>query len=428
MRKLNILIPLAVALLATAACGSKPKNTAVGPASQPPDVKKGAGADLEKREISKDTRKDYMEAVAFYQEKATAGWTSDACESAAERFKGVASSHPNLVEARYMAGLSYQHCGKNTQAKGEYESALSVFKAHAPSLSNLGQIYWDAGEPKLAKDYWEQSLKADPKIAAARNNLAWLMIEEMRDIGYKDGKWGSLEEQARRHLSSVLAVDNENVEAYVLYGLLYMEGWQKNKNRLDLAKLLLDKGKERNANFAALYNAYGLYYLHRDNVGTALSNFEQAVQLDPKFVEARMNVGNITLGFRKYETATTHFQAVLQIDSKNYDAIIGLGVAQRGANDLKGAEASYNKAVQIDGKRADAYFNLGVLYKDFLANQASDLKQSQNLYREAKKHFQQYLSKPGVSGDDKEEAQNNIKDIDKIVKQIQEVLDVEAQG
>lgn len=427
MKKLNIIVPLAVALMA-AACGSKPKQTAVGPAGAPPDVTKGGAAALDERKIDKNTRKDYMEAVAFYQEQEKAGWNSDSCESAAERFKGVASSHPGLVEARYMAGLSYQHCDKNTEAKEQYEAALKIFKAHAPSLSNLGQIFWDAGEPKLAKDYWEQAVKADPKIAAARANLAWLMIQEMREIGYKDGRWGTIEEQARRHLSSVLAVDNENVEAYVLYGLLYMEGWQKNKNRLDLAKLLLDKGKERNANFPALYNAYGLYYLHRDNVGTALSNFEQAVQLDPTFTEARMNVGNITLGFRKYDTARAQFEAVLEQEPNNYDAIIGLGVAQRGAGDLDGAEASYNKAASIDGKRADAHFNLGVLYKDFKANQASDLKQSQNLYREAKKHFQQFLSKPGIAGQQKQEAENNIQDIDKIVRQIQEVLDVEAQG
>jgi Flp pilus assembly protein TadD len=373
------------------------------------------------RKISKDARKDYRAAVEYYKQQSEGGWTSGECSSAAEKFASVADEHSKLVEARYMAGLSYQHCNMSKQAEKEYRAALKVNKAHAPSLANLGELYFHDGNVKSARQYWESAIEADGKIVSARNNMAWLLLEELRNTANKSA-WAKLEKDARDELSNALAVDNDNVRTYVLYGLVYLEGSEKNKSRLDLAKLLLDEGEKRDAKFPPLYNARGLLQMRRDNLGEALSNFQKAVELDPKFTEARMNVGNITLGFRKYDEAKVQFTEVLSLRPDDYDAHLGLGVAQRGLSDLDAAEASYNKAMKLDSKRGAAYFNLGVLYKDFRANSSTDLKASQAAYRKAKDYFQDFLSKSDASKSDIEEAKDNIADCDKIIKQIDDVL------
>src|SRR5262249_55718703 len=158
-------------------------------------------------------------------------------------------------------------------------------------------------------------------------------------------------------------VQNDNLKAYVLYGMLYMEGHDRNKNRLDLAKLLLDQGAKLNAKYAPLEHAYGLYYLYKNQLTEALQHFQNAVAIDDNFAEAHMNVGLITLGFRKYDVAKGEFQKVLGLagNEKNYDAEIGLGVAERGLGNLDDAEKDYKTAQGWDSKRGDAYFNLGVL-------------------------------------------------------------------
>ena len=70
-------------------------------------------------------------------------------------------------------------------------------------------------------------------------------LEQMRKIGNpKDGNWKKLEEDARFNLSNALGVDTDSVEAYTVFGLVYMEGWQTNKNRLDLAKTAPRRGQE----------------------------------------------------------------------------------------------------------------------------------------------------------------------------------------
>jgi tetratricopeptide (TPR) repeat protein len=205
-----------------------------------------------------------------------------------------------------------------------------------------------------------------------------------------------------------------------LYGLVYMEGYQRNKNRLDLAKLLLDEAKERNEKYPPLQNAYGLWYLRKNQLSEALQHFNAAVAGDPRFVEARMNVGLVTLGFRKYDVAKEQFTKVIELQPKNYDAIIGLGAAMRGLKDLDGAEAQYKKAQQVDSKRGESYYNLAVLYKDFRATK-QEVKESIATYKTAKDYFKQFLAQPGDEAN-KQEAKDQVAAIDKTVTQLEAYL------
>jgi tetratricopeptide (TPR) repeat protein len=201
-----------------------------------------------------------------------------------------------------------------------------------------------------------------------------------------------------------------------------MEGWQTNKNRLDLAKLLLDEAKKRNEKYAPLQNAYGLYYMHRGALNQALQAFQAAVEVDPKFVEARVNAGLLNVNFRKYDTAKELLQKAIELAPKNYVATIGLGIALRGLSDMDGAEAAYKKATQIDPRKGDAYYNLAVLYKDFRANKSADLAASITVYKTAKDYFQQFLEKDAETSD-KAEAKEQIALIDKTVTQTQKFID-----
>lgn len=389
----------------------------------PPDVKPDAvGKDAPKREISQDERKDYSAAVAAFQANDKGGaWNEGACRSSADKFIAVVREHPRMVEAQFMVGLSFHRCNMLNDAEKAYQAAVGIKNNHGQSLSNLGELYYRAGKVTEARTYWDSAIKANGKLVAARNNVASMELEQMRKLGAGTPEWKKLEEDARFNLSNVLGVDSENVKAYTLYGLVYMEGWQKNKNRLDLAKLLLDEAQKRDAKYAQLQNAYGLYFMHRSALSEALQHFQAAVAADPKFVEARMNVGLTTLGFRKYDVAKDQFSEVLKIAPKTYDAYIGMGVALRGLKDFDGAEAKYNDAAKLDNKRGEAYYNLAVLYKDFKATK-QDPAASIPTYNKAKEYFRQFVDKGGAA-DDVKEAKEQIALIEKTVTQTQKFID-----
>ncbi len=408
------------ALLFAAACGSTPKSglqkgtTDVPPPPDISSIKPENPANEPKREVSTDARKDFAAAAESYTKQTS--WNESACRSSAEQFSSVARQHKDLIEAQYMVGRSYHNCGLAKEAEEAYQAVLKSKPNHGATISNLGELYYKAGKVDGAKKYWESAIKANPKLSAAYVNLAMLQLEELRRT--KDGEsWRKLEEDTRKKLSISLAIDNENVRAYTLYGLVYMEGYRKNRNRLDLAKLLLEEGEKRNKAYAPLQHALGLLFLARNNLTDALQRFQAAVELDGNFAEARQNVGLISLGTRRYDVAKEQFDRVLSLQPKNYDALIGLGIAQRGLGDLGAAEATYKKAKDTEPKRGDAYFNLGVLYKDFRASKENDLSASQTAMRTALGYFRDFLGKEG-SPEDKEEAKENIKDCEKFIKQI----------
>jgi tetratricopeptide (TPR) repeat protein len=439
----NIII-LSSLLAAAAACGGAQKSGAGKGGNPPPppniaqtnDIAAPGVPATAKVEVSADAKKDYQAAVEHFRNQDKGAWSESTCRQAAEKFQSVVRSHPDLIAAQFMVGLSYQRCNMNGDAEKAYQQAGRMkgdsTKA-AMALSNLGQIYYKAGKVDAAKQYWDSAIKANGKLIAARINLASMNLEQMRKItNPKDGQWKKLEEDARFNLSNALGVDTDSVEAYTVFGLIYMEGHQVNKNRLDLAKTLLDEGNKRNPKYPPLLNAYGLYWMKKGSLNQALQSFQAAVEGDPRFVEARINAGLLTLGFRKYDVAKDHFSNAVQLAPKNYEATIGLGVALRGLNDLDGAEAAYKKAQSLDPQRGDAYFNLGVLYKDFRANKQNDpdqikaLRMSVAVYKQAKEFFNQFLGKQGSQAD-KNEAKENIKDCDKVIKQLEQFADMLAK-
>ena len=430
-------------LVTAAACGGPAKGSInKGGAPPPPaqvskqnDIAEPGKPVVAKVEVSADAKKDYQAAVeAFRNQDKSGNWSEAACKGAADKFSAVVREHSDLIAAQFMVGLSYQRCNMDAEAEAAYQAASRMkgdsTKA-AMALSNLGQLYYKHGKIDAAKQYWDSAIKANGKLIAARINMASMNLEQMRKINNpKDGSWKKLEEDARFNLSNALGVDTDSVEAYTVFGLIYMEGSNVNKNRLDLAKTLMDEANKRNPKYPPLQNAYGLYWMKKGSLNQALASFNAAVEGDPKFVEARINAGLLTLNFRKYDAAKEFFAKAVELAPKNYDAVIGLGVAMRGLNDLDGAEAQYKKAISIDGSRGDAYFNMGVLYKDFRANKASGndsdpiagIRKSVVVYKQAKDYFNQFLGKQGIDAD-KKEAQENIKDCDKVVKQLEQYAD-----
>lgn len=433
MKMKNTIILATLLASSLAACGGGAKTGVKSGGGDvpppPPNVKSEnstPGKAEPKREVSKDARKDFDAAAqTFAQTDKSNGWNESTCRASADRFAAVVREHSDLVEAQFMVGLSYHRCNLLQDAERAYQQAVKMKANHGASLSNLGEIYYRQGKLDGARQYWDTAIKANGKLIAARNNVASMELEQMRKLVPLSPEWKKLEEDARFNLSNVLGVDTDNVKAYTLYGLVYMEGWQKNKNRLDLAKTLLDEAKKRNEKYAPLQNAYGLYYMRRNALSLALQNFQAAVEADPKFAEARMNVGLTTLGFRNYEVSKDQFTKVLEIQPKNYDALIGLGAALRGLKDLDGAEAAYKKAKDLDPKRGEAYYNLAVLYKDFRASKQDDLKASLGTYGQAKSYFQDFLGKTGAD-DDKTEAKAQIALIDKTTTQIQTFIKNQA--
>lgn len=335
-----------------------------------------------------DARPALAEAIARFEDADRRGWTPDRCVRVAEMFEAVARLGWRQLTARFNAGLVYQRCDLGDEAEAQYRAALAIDRHHAGSLVNLGQIHARRGDDAGARRLWERAIRADSRLAASRINLAGSLLAEIR-ARRGDPVVAELETRALRELQSALAIEADNARAYVMLAVLYTEGADRNRARMSVADLLLDRAEALDPELADLHNARGLVHVRREDPASAFAAFSKAVELDPDHVEARLNAGNIALDIRRYREALEHFWQAVRRRPDSYEANIGLGVAARAVGQLQAAEASYGRAWRLNPDRPEADFNLGVLYMSFVANETDDLSEARSAFETAIGHFRE---------------------------------------
>lgn len=443
---------------ALAGCGGAQKTSAAVMTEQarnaeppPENVTEGK---VVVRKVSGEISKDFAAAVSSFQAAAEGGYTLAECRDGAAKFESVASDGDKLVEGWFNAGVAYQLCGMMKEAEAVYLRALKANESHAPTLANLGEVYLRGGNLTVAKQYFDKALQADGTTVAAYVNLGYLLFLDLKTLNSGSEqdriRRDDLAAQARRQLQLALAVDNRNVVARTLMALIFLEGADRNRNQLDLATLLLDavvKGKpvldegasderkkkyehdllayERDISYPPLHHAYGLIALERGNVGKAIRDFEQAIKFDPDFVEARLNLAQIVVSFRKYKDAETHFEHVLRQTPGSYDATIGLAVALRGQGRGDDAERLYKVALGLDGKRPEAYYDLGLLWLTRTGTgtgEVADYERARNAWSNARDFFVKYKDRGGAKAVKAADADDNIKEAETGIKYMDEAI------
>jgi tetratricopeptide (TPR) repeat protein len=433
-----------------------------------------------KREISADQHEAFDKAMARYMSaKKSGGLSGGECTSVADAFKSAAEGTPVLLEALFNQGAVLQECGREDEAIRIWQGMSEGKTKYGPAMTNLGYIAWKNNEPGRAEQLFSRAIEADPlHTVEARNNLAQILRDKARhasDAGEKKQYVG----QAVSHLRTVLALDSNNLQAFSTLAFIYYE-----MNMLEMAKLVgnqaikkadeiatgkfeeekaeeaaegkagkgkkekkkKESGKEGDEegklakevdvrevgtgvtpqmklNLAVVHNTLGLVELKRKNISPAITQFKQAVAMNPGFNEARLNLAALSLNNRDYKTAEENFRAVLESQPKNYEAAIGLGVALRGGKKIPEAEAQYNEAQKLDPSNPSSYFNLGLLYQEYMDGQKPTLQKAQGYYR-------QFLSKANQATPSnlQKEAEKRIRDIDEIYVALEEAAKMQAEA
>jgi tetratricopeptide (TPR) repeat protein len=428
-----------------------------------------------KRDITADQKADFAAAMKRYLDaKKSGGLSAGECSSVSESFRAAAEANPKVPEARFNQAAVLEECGQEAEAIRIWEG----MPKYGPAMANLGYVAWKHGDVSKAESLFTRAIDTDPlHTAEARNNLAQILRDKARRAGSQDEK-RQLVGQAVSHLRTVLALDSNNLQAFSTLAFIYFD-----LGMLEMAKLVgnqairkadeiatgkfeeekaeanadakaaraggAKKGKKKDEEgeegkevkavdvreqgtgvtvemkqqLAVVHNTLGLVELRKRNISPAISQFRQAVELNPAYNEARLNLAALSLNNRDYKTAEENFQAVLQAQPKNYEAMIGLGVALRGNKKIEEAEKQYLAALELDPSNPSSYFNLGLLYQDYKDGQKPALQKAQDYYR-------QFLGKVNGSTPDglRRDAEKRIKDIDEIYVALAEAAKLQAEA
>jgi tetratricopeptide (TPR) repeat protein len=369
-----------VAMVLIVGCGSGSTSSEKG-TTPDPDVARTAGGEAittaDGNAVSKKAHGKWESALDEFGANETAGWTSAKCGASEKAFERAADAQGgNFAEAHYMAGLALSRCGDDGAYK-HYDDALKVDSKFCKARVGLGLRDLEAGRSAQAKSTFERSIQDDPQCTSGYTNLAIVQRAQGQS------------EEALKNLRRALAIESDYLSAFNQMALLhYDHGRKGNAAELDLAEVVCRQAQMLDADYAPIYNTWGLIKVYKGDVISALRFFQRAITLDPDLFEAQMNFGEVTISFRGYEDGRKAFARAVELEPSNYDAIIGLGTALRGLERFEEAEAQYERARQLDTKRPEAFFNLGILYQDYKSGSVNDL-------RKAKGYFTEFLKRAG---------------------------------
>jgi tetratricopeptide (TPR) repeat protein len=201
------------------------------------------------------------------------------------------------------------------------------------------------------------------------------------------------------------------------------------KKQYDTAELVLDELFKRptakqNAN---VYYVYGLIYDHTNRPEQAVLAYRKAVEINPSFASAHVNLGVHQLRNKQYAEAQATFERLTkQLNRNDAITLTSLASAYRGRSGdypvgspernqfILAAEAYYKRAIAANANYGPAYYNLGLLYLDAdpFPSGGGTLDTLQRL-NAAKGFLGQYKNSPGV---DIKLYDERMKDVERAIK------------
>ncbi len=106
----------------------------------------------------------------------------------------------------------------------------------------------------------------------------------------------------------------------------------------------------------------GVAYFKRGEYAKAVSDYDRAIEINPKYDEAYNNRGAVSGILRDNRQAILDFDRAIVINGKYVDAYYNRGIAYGELGDPRHAIEDFDRAIEIDPKYADAYNGRGVAY------------------------------------------------------------------
>jgi tetratricopeptide (TPR) repeat protein len=126
-------------------------------------------------------------------------------------------------------------------------------------------------------------------------------------------------------------------------------------DRPEEAVLAYDQGIAIESSYPDLYNDRGITEMTLLNFSKARQDFQRAMDLDPKFLDAMTNLGIALSHLNLYKEASQIFEKAITLDSQSYLAHLNLGLTLQFLGRLEESLNCFNRAHQLNP--SDEYTN-----------------------------------------------------------------------
>ena len=231
-------------------------------------------------------------------------------------------------------------------------------------------------DPKKAGETAER-VQANPESSPIGQAIAAaILLQRDKKIEQAIKKW--------RSIANVVEETDTELGSHAWFSAGYLYG---ERDDFEAAIADYDEAIQLNPKFSEAYYNRGNAKNNLGQSEAAIVDYNTAIQLNPKFARAYYNRGNAKNNLGQHEAAIADYDEAIRIDPNYTEAYNNRGHAKDSLGQSEAAIADYNTAIQLNPNDADAYYNRGITNKRLgRVNEArQDFDTAINLFRNAGK-------------------------------------------
>ena len=117
-------------------------------------------------------------------------------------------------------------------------------------------------------------------------------------------------QEAVTHLEAAIREDPAHVQAFLYLGISYLQ-LDRRDDAIDIYQRILPRAGAETARIA--FNLGNVYFLNRDH-SQAIASYSQALEADPFFATALLNMANAKVAMGRYNEAITDYERYLSLE------------------------------------------------------------------------------------------------------------------
>jgi len=244
---------------------------------------------------------------------------------AEEDLSRVTAAMPDNVQAAKVLAATRLKLRKPDRAVEALEPFADSGDPQVMAL--IGSAYMLSGDQERGQSWLSRAVETAPDVAALRTQLALTMIA------------GGRMDAAIDELESAVDLGQDVLQADVLLVLALLK-----EDKYDEAIAASTALEKRRPDSPIPYNLTGLALLSRDQLDKARAKFEKALEVDPKFTTALINMARVDVAEGDTAAAAKHYERVLAQAPKNLAALLGMAALAERRDDPAALEKWLNRA------------------------------------------------------------------------------------
>ena len=257
------------------------------------------------------------------------------------------AANPNDDQALNARSLARMRLGRYNEAYDDLRRAVSLKPSNSEYQANLGYVLWKLARPEEAVSAERAALKLDQKNVTAHYQLGRFLLRlgEQKDLN-----------EAIAELRKALELDPRQFEVRFELIAAY-----RALGDLAQAAAQLDVLQESRPTDARVFYVNALLDTDRNDLNSAINNFNEALKRDPTMYGAWQDLGLAYIKANRWPDAVQAFAELARRQPNSIEAAYFHALSLYNAGNAVDAEAEPRRALRLDAGIVEAQTLLGII-------------------------------------------------------------------